>query len=386
MIPAYSDINLTNYVPICGFNSLGFIEYHYPNIKIIDLCQWRLNGSGYNNGGKGYQWLEDSIKAYLRQDKIVLLVPDDEEILMPPDDSLTYTLNQFINDPVYLITQLDEFFIYEDEHNIKCKIIELPWLLVNDCMCYHHVIKDYEMIFDYKNTYNYISFIGRIERHKTQLAEELHNNNLSKYGLITTMTQQELNSLPDSFKDFCVVNKFPPYEEYDSYRYDVDHKHDLYSSDIHGYKESGYYKINDVWVSSNVNNLLHLQQEYPNVPLVVHAESTLGVFFNTEKSIWPILLGKLLLVYGRPGTMAWIQRFYDIDISSYADITFDSIDGWDKEAHELRLHHLINDNQDLIRNASDVHNKLKPQLEACKTSFAENLYAFFISQLNKIYN
>jgi hypothetical protein len=84
--------------------------------------------------------------------------------------------------------------------------------------------------------------------------------------------------------------------------------------------------------------------------------------------------------------MAWIQRFYDIDISSYADITFDSIDGWDKEAHELRLHHLINDNQDLIRNASDVHNKLKPQLEACKTSFAENLYAFFISQLNKIYN
>ena len=112
----------------------------------------------------------------------------------------------------------------------------------------------------------------------------------------------------------------------------------------------------------------------------------LGIFPNTEKSVWPVLLGKLFLVYGWPGVMNWIQRFHPIDLKSFANLTFDKIDGWDNEAHELRLHYLIDDNKELIRDASNKYNELKPELETAGVQFSENLYNFFVSQIQGIYN
>jgi hypothetical protein len=140
--------------------------------------------------------------------------------------------------------------------------------------------------------------------------------------------------------------------------------------------------INGVWVSKNVENYLHIDQKYHHIPLAINPETVTVNFKSTEKSIWPILLGKLFLIYGRPGTMAWIQRFYDIDITRFADTTYDSISGLDSD--KKRLSAMIDTNQELIKNAKHIYQQLQPELESARWTLGKNLYKFFVSQLESI--
>jgi hypothetical protein len=140
--------------------------------------------------------------------------------------------------------------------------------------------------------------------------------------------------------------------------------------------------INGVWVSKNVENYLHIDQKYHHIPLAINPETTTTNFKSTEKSMWPVLLGKLFLIYGRPGSMAWIQRFYDVDITRFADTTYDSIPGIDHDG--IRLNSMIDNNQDLIKNAKDIHAQLEPELQSARWTFGKNLYKFFVSQLESI--
>jgi len=45
---------------------------------------------------------------------------------------------------------------------------------------------------------------------------------------------------------------------------------------------------------------------------------------------------------------------------------------------------MLSDNKSLIQNASQVYNDYKPLLEKASYTFGENMYNFFISQLDKI--
>jgi hypothetical protein len=80
--------------------------------------------------------------------------------------------------------------------------------------------------------------------------------------------------------------------------------------------------------------------------------------------------------------MAWVQRFYDIDIKIFADTTYDSIVGVDHS--KVRLNRMIDDNQELIRNARDIQLQLQPELESARWSLGRNLYKYFVSQLESI--
>ena len=83
--------------------------------------------------------------------------------------------------------------------------------------------------------------------------------------------------------------------------------------------------------------------------------------------------------------MSEIQRFYDIDISTFANLNFDTIeDGWSEKADVHRIKCMILDNKDLIKDASNVHDKLETELKKASYTFGENMYNFFISQLDKI--
>jgi hypothetical protein len=140
--------------------------------------------------------------------------------------------------------------------------------------------------------------------------------------------------------------------------------------------------INGVWVSKNVENYLHIDQKYHNIPLAINPETVTSNFKSTEKSIWPVLLGKLFLIYGRPGTMAWIQRFYDIDITRFANTNYDSIPGPDSD--KKRLSAMNDTKRDLIKNARDIQAQLHPELELARWTLGKNLYKFFVSQLELI--
>jgi hypothetical protein len=381
-IPLYNNIDLVNTKLLCGFYSLGMIEQYFPDIKVIDACYWRLNGSSDRHGNNGYDWLHREILTYIDSGKTVLVIPEDEEVMSPPDERLNSVLNLFINSDVYFVTQMPHFGIYIDA-GIRCKILELPWMMVNDCMCFNYINVD-EIDTEINNYHhNYMSFVGRPQQHKVFLLEYLHHMNLSENGLLTVMGEDDLSS---HMKEYCVVNPIPPYSDYTVYQYDTTTCHELYDDNIIGFKEGGFHSINGIWVSANVMNFIQIHKTFHNIPLVVHCETTTGIFPMTEKSVWPILLGKLFLIHGHKGVMAEIQRFYNIDITKFANLEFDEMqDGWDSESDELRVKNMVNDNIDLINDASNLYDKLKPELNKAKYTFGENMYNFFISQLNTIH-
>ena len=384
-VPSYRNINLVNTSLKCGFYSLGLIEQYFDNIKIVDACQWRKNGSGDRHGGKGYNWLDTKIKTYVASGKMVLIIPEDEEVMYPLAEQFINVLNKYTNDKVYFVTQMPDSYIYTDG-GIKCKMLELPWMMTNDCLCYHAIKTPNTNTPNNINKYNYITFTGRVQQHKIALLQKLHDLGLSKYGLLTVMDKPSHYMLPNDIKSAVKLNDIPPYAEYTEYVSNKQKPHELYSDDYYGFMEGGFHKINDIWVSANVVNFIKIQEMYNDVPLVVHAETTSGLFPMTEKSIWPVLLGKLFLIHGHKGVMNEIKRFYDIDMSEYINLAFDELeDGWSDEADIARITMMLSDNKLLIQNASRVYNDYKPLLEKASYTFGENMYNFFINQIQTIY-
>jgi len=369
--------NLKNLNPECGFYSLTIIEENFPNIKIINACEWRRYGSG-RHGNTNYDWLCGKINNFLNNNKTVLVIPEDEEVMYPLSSEFVSTLNKYISNSVYFVTQMYDFGIYR-QGGIKCKMLELPWMMLNDCMCYHAIEGQFTKRKKQNNNLNYISFTGRLERHKIQLLETLCNENLDSYGLLTVMSSDEISALPNSIKHKVNVNEIPPYTKYNAYNKNKT-SHQLYD-DITGFKEGGFINIDDIWVSENVINFLKIREFYNEVPLVIHSETVPGIFPITEKSIWPILLGKIFLIHGRWQLMAELQRFYDVDVSKIINADFDNIDGWDIKDHNRRLEKMIISNKELIKNPLKIYNNFKNDIERSKYSIGENLYNFFIQQL-----
>ncbi|MBT6935986.1 MAG: hypothetical protein HN982_00200 [Candidatus Marinimicrobia bacterium] len=378
-IPNYEDINLEEHKLLCGFYSLGIIETYFHKLKVINACEWRKHKSGDRYGGRGYKWLHDEINTNLKLNKIVLVIPEDEDVMYPSDPKFTKVLNNHATDDVYLVTQMPDFGIYIDA-GITCKILELPWMMVNDCLCFHSVVNKYKHTAS-PSKYNFISFIGRNQEHKMSVFEHLCLYNLDQYGLLTMLGENDLHSLPPSIRNKVSINEIPPYIDYEKSK---NYTHELYHDGIYGFKEGGFSKICNIWVSANVENFLKIKELYHDVPLVVHAETTTGVFPMTEKSVWPILLGKMFLIHGHQGVMYEIQQFYDIDISDFANIEFDSFHGWGVDNDNIRLDKMIVDNKSLIENASEKYKELKPQLDKSSYTFGKNMYNFFIKQLTTL--
>ena len=388
-LKSFKDIDLQTKPIKCGFYSLGIIEDFYPNIKVIDACQWRLNHSGDRYGNMNYKWLRSMIEGDLKHNKIVLVIPEDEDVMFPMDMHLVDTLNEFIDSSCYFVTQMPDFMIYRDA-GIKCKMLELPWMMVNDCLCFNHVVKYGGIHISHPKKHNkganFISLVGRAQHHKISVLNTLCDMNLAKFGILTVSDKKTHNNLPQKVKDECSLNQNIPYNDYEEYRGDDSKSHELYADEIRGFKEGGFTKICNIWVSANVVNFLKIRDLYSDVPLVVHAETTTGLFPMTEKSIWPILLGKLFLIHGHQGVMHEVQRFYDINIADFANIEFDDMHGWGVDNDNIRLNKMIVDNKSLIENASEKYKELKPQLDKSSYTFGENMYNFFITQIQSIYH
>ena len=77
--------------------------------------------------------------------------------------------------------------------------------------------------------------------------------------------------------------------------------------------------------------------------------------------------------------MSWIQRFYDVDISQFANTDYDLIPD-DRQ----RLSTMVSDNQNLIKNARDIQQQLQPALQSARWTVGANLYKFFVEQLESI--
>jgi len=366
--PTFDDINLNDYDIVGGYYILGFLQKHRPDCLFVTYDQWQ----DYND----YKWLQKIIEQNLKE-KIICILPWDEDVLGRDNFQLSHILNQYADEKVFWVTQLsfNNQKIYRHQNNINCKMLELPWWLLNDVLTYYEVkkyLKDLQV--PPLTDYSYLCMLGNpYSKHKTWLAEYLISRNLDCNGLITVLNY---NDYPTYFKKHVHINPVDPYKNVQNNCPKIPGTHFL--------KMSAQKKLRGIWVSKNVTNFLHIEQTY-DIPLMINPETSPGIFMSTEKSIWPILLGKLYLIYGGPGSMAWLQQFYDIDQKEFCDVEFDSITGhYTDNDYKHRLETMIDSNLDLIKNSKEIYNNLKSRLESARWTFGRKLYSFFTKQLLEI--
>ena len=350
IFPEYSNIDIDRYKYYQGSFVLGFIRTHCEDVEVIGPECWK----DYEN----YDWLDQLISNYLANGKKVLLVPNEEYFIFPAKESAQKVLNSYCNSNVWLVTQLSASSqtIYTHTHQLTIKILELPYVLLEICENYYKIHHKFNSS-DQTSGYNFLCMTGRFEPHKGDLIQLLHESNLNKYGLITIASNSKY---PNWIKENCLVNKLP-----------------LVTC-------RGEYLI-DRLTRQNAQNFLNIESNFKNIPLVVHAETSCGIFYPTEKSIWPLLLGKLYLGFGPPQNMKHIQQFYDVQFDDYLDLTFDEIpEDWSAKAQKSRMKTMIEKNYELIRDCKSVYNKLQHELETARWTVGKNFYNFFVSQLQTI--
>jgi hypothetical protein len=361
--PEFEQISLPDYEPVNGYYILGMLKQLRPDVTFVTPADWK----DYQN----YAWLDEIIQESLSNGKPVCILPWDEAVLAWPDSTLSTILNQYQKEPVWFVTQLDarDQMIYTDWYRLGCKIFDLPWLLLNDTLAYYHVSDRTPVAMPARPTHQYLCMLGRYESHKFDLALALRHRDLHLQGLITVSDPEKY---PEENRQFCLPNANPPTDS-------------VAETAIPGDRASAHYQHGDISISGNVKNYLFIEQTYADIPMIVHPDTTCGIFQNTEKVLWPLLLGRVMLTYGRPGVMSSIQKWYDVDFAEYANLEFDSYQGdWSHSAHAHRLDLMLDLNQDLIQNSAQVHRRLQPQLEAARWTIGKNLYKYFVANLDQI--
>jgi len=357
--PAYHELDITKYSLISGYYTLGMVYKHRPDIEIIYPEMWPPP-EVYN---LDYSWLDKKIVSALNCGKTVCLFIWDEDISFIP--SFIECVLKYQSDPVYVITQLDDFCMLRYRDQGIQNIIEIPWWLLNECLCYYRLCNQSSMINVFHSDHNFLCMINRPQKHKLDLVKELGNAGLDQLGYITVIDKSTVDT---DIQKFCQQSKMPPFRN------------------IHcplGTTRANSI-INGIHVSGSVENSLLIEKQLSHIPLIINPESSCGIFFTTEKSLWPLLLGRLCLISGRWRIMRYIQRFYDIDFSSYINLEFDEIHGWTDDYHENRVRTMISHNKDLIKDSKDIYKNLQHDLEKARWTIGKNMYEFFVQQLSQI--
>lgn len=344
--PDYQNLNIENYPLVSGSYALGIINTHRPDISIILVGEREI----YEN----YTLLDLRIQNALSENKTVCVVIWDEDVSF--DINFVECVTKYNNEPVYVITQLDDFSILNYQDLGVKNILEVPWWLLNECLVYYRFCNQNNYIDDFDSN-NFLCMVGRPEPHKYFLVDCIEQ--YLDIGLITTISQ---------YKNFIKTTN-PPYSN-------LSHKHGSTSANT---------KIGEIWLSANVENFLFIEEKYKNIPLVIHPETSVGLFQTSEKSIWPLLLGKLCLIAGRHHLYKYLQRFYDVDFSKYINLNFDSKhNGFEFSSAKERICQMVSDNADLIKHPQNVYTNLASELESARWTLGKNLYNFVVSQINKI--
>jgi hypothetical protein len=355
--PTFDNIDLSLYELVWGFYILGFLKAHRPDCEFITPDQLIENSKDTS-----YKWLDEKIQNILNKKKKACIILWDEDIIGSGFSYLSRVLNKYKNDPVWSITQLSppDQKIYTHQHNIQCKIVEIPWWYLNDCLVYYKLSKKIKSTTS--SVYNYMSLVGRPQQTKLDLIEKLEKYNLTQYGFITL--PKHLIRQKNNYR----IEPNPPYRKLANPAFPF-----------------GAHCHNGTWASSNVENFLYLETAYQDIPMVVHGDTTCGIFQSTEKSLWPLLLGKLMIVHGRPGGMAAVQRFYDVDFKKVLNMDFDQQNNdYSDLGHQARLELLVKNNVDLIKDCKEVFNSMALDLESARWTIGKNLYNFLINQLETI--
>ena len=363
MYPNFENCKYFDYPQIANYSIMGFIQQFRPDVGIVDPLSINITMSTQ-------QW-QTNIDKKLEQYPIVFLFLVEGEILVLDDQEKIDLLNSYTDSPVYLITQLDSFCQQTLTYTlgITCKILELPWMVTNEVMCWHLLGKQLELENIEGPDTNFVCFIGRNEWFKTLLAESLVEK-FSHNGEVYFMDH------PENYKYVPKISPIPNYTKLPSMTQLPEYVNDANACSRN--------LISNGKATMNTLNYAKLIKFCDKVPLIIHPESTTGVFCTTEKTMWPVLAGKLQLTFGRPYNYAYLMQFIETDYSNIFDLSFDTIEAWDQDAVKEKLEIMLESNRYQIKHAPDVYQQHKNSLETDKINIVKNMYNFFVRQLNSV--
>jgi hypothetical protein len=214
----------------------------------------------------------------------------------------------------------------------------------------------------------FFTLTGRYEPFRKRLLEKLIEHGLDHHGLLTIQNTPS-NDHAYSLGDRVTVEPHYPYSDQ--------------PIKTHA-KMAAQFEQNNHWISCNTRNFLHIEQTYLRYPLAIIPETCTFNYFATEKSVWPILLGKLFLIFGSAGCMQYIQRFYDIDISKFLNLEFDCVYIYTDQDLDRKLDLMLHYNKDFILNAHCVYDQYRDQLQAARNTLGPNLYRYVQEQVARI--
>ena len=381
--PAYRDIDLATTPLKWGYYVPGLIEQYRPDIELIsiqlDLTEI-LDDYGsikQPHHNFDYSWLPERIDQSLAQGMRVGLLVEDEHVAFSPNQQLINIVNCYRDQPVYWLTQFDQDRInrhYVGTHGIQCKILELPWVILNECLMYNSVkqhrvptlVSRGSRFYNDQNTF--FTLTGRYEPFRKRLLEKLIDHGLNRHGLLTIQNTEDSIEFYNLRGQVSIESHYPYGDQ---------------PIKVHA-KMAAQIKQNNHWTSCNTQNFLHIERTYLHYPLAVIPETCPYNYFSTEKSVWPILLGKLFLIFGSAGCMQYIQRFYDVDMSQFLNLDFDSIDILNHHDVDHKLDLMLTRNRDFILDAHRVYDQYRDQLQAARNTLGPNLYRFVQEQVARI--
>jgi hypothetical protein len=376
--PSYQSIHLPTTKIKWGYYVPALIEQYRPDIRLISI-NVDLSKITDQHGNLvqthtevDYSWLPAKIEQAFRFKKKIGLLIEDEHLSSYPNQQLIEIVNYYRDRPVYWLTQHDQkrfAKIYQDDHGLQCKILELPWLILNESLMYDKIrahristIPVPSKILDNKQN-AFFTLTGRHEPFRKRLLEKLVEHDLHTHGLLTIANDSHDYG---SVRQHVTVESCPPYTNHPIKKHA---------------KMAAQFLENNMWTGSNTQNFLHIEQTYSNYPLAIIPETFFSDYFSTEKSVWPALLGKMFLIFGSAGCMTYIQRFYDINLSEFLNLDYDCVErtrGWNIDH---RIDCMLESNKDFILNSHKFYNQNFQRIQTARNTLGPNLYQFVLNQV-----
>jgi hypothetical protein len=381
--PSYQSIDLTTTKLKWGYYVPALIEQYRADVRLIGIhvdpaqtCD--LHGNLLHSHEEvNYSWLPHKIEQAFRFKKKIGLLIEDEHVCAYPNEQLIDIVNYYQDRPVYWLTQYDQNSIdthYRVGHRLQCKILEFPWLILNECLMYNKFrplptsVPVPNNRTDYRDQPTFFTLTGRYEPFRKRLLEKLIEHNLHRHGLLTVQNGAYTDR-DHSLNPYVTFETRPPYD-------DQPIKTQA--------KMAAQFLENNMWIGNNTQNFLHIEQTYQHYPMTIIPETSVYNYFATEKSVWPILLGKLFLIFGSTGCMKYIQRFYDIDLSEFLNLEFDDMDSYADQYIDQKLDCMLESNKNFILNSHKFYTQNYQRIHNARRTLGPNLYRFVLDQVARI--
>lgn len=338
-------------------HSLGFVAKHRPDIHII-TDKTEIDYEPVS--------IVREIETALAQNKKVGLWFWDEDFIMGSQNKtqLDKMLQHYRDESVYLCSNMDGECLLTYKQRVAIKVLHIPtW--------YFEMIRNWQWAgvtaeSQHAQKLQFACYINNSQWHKQLLQEVLLSRGLAHIGDIRHRGQQ----LAAGSTEACDYYQHGDREGWKS-------SHDMKKS-LH------FDHTNQVFIDHNIKNLSRLQSMLQDIPLVIQSESNLGIFPATEKTLWPILLNKLMLIQARPRFMQWLSEYVKYDFGKIFNLEHDRIDGWDQVAGRQRTEHMIDSNRYVIEHAREARAALKQDLANLAQSVPGIIYKKFCDGLDQI--